>query len=46
MKYICLICAETVMEGMTGADAAKLFHEYAEFTESIKQSGHFVGANR
>jgi hypothetical protein len=46
MKYLCLICAETVMEGRTEADAAKLFREYAEFTESIKRSGHFIGANR
>jgi len=45
-KYLCLICAETVMEGMTETDAAKLFHEYAECTESIKRGGQFIGANR
>jgi hypothetical protein len=46
MKYLCLICAETVIEGMSEADAAKHLQEYAEFTQHIKQSGHFVGANR
>lgn len=46
MKYLCLICAETVMEHMPDADAASHFQEYAEFTESIKKSGHFLAANR
>ncbi|MFN0039490.1 MAG: YciI family protein [Burkholderiales bacterium] len=46
MKYLCMICAETVMEMMPEADAAKHFDEYAEFTRDIKQSGHFLGANR
>lgn len=46
MKYLGLICAETVMEQMPAADAEKHFQEYAEFTESIKKSGHFIGANR
>jgi hypothetical protein len=46
MKYLCLICAEKVMEQMPDADAEKHFDEYAEFTENIKSSGHFIGANR
>jgi hypothetical protein len=46
MKYLCLICAETVMEQMPEADAAEHFQEYAEFTQSIKSSGHFIGGNR
>jgi hypothetical protein len=46
MKYLCLICAETVIEGRSEAEAANLFQEYAEFTNRIKQSGHFIGANR
>jgi len=46
MKYLCLICAETVMEQMPEADAEKHFQEYSEFTEGIKKSGHFMGANR
>jgi hypothetical protein len=46
MKYLCLICAETVLEQMAEAEVKKHLQEYAEFTESIKKSGHFVGANR
>ncbi|SRR5579871_3630815 len=46
MKYLCLICAETMMEGMPEPDREQLFQEYAEFTNSIKASGHFAGANR
>lgn len=46
MKYLCLICAEKVMEQMPDADAERHFAEYAEFTREIKKSGHFIGANR
>jgi hypothetical protein len=46
MKYLCLICAETVMEQMPDADAERHFQEYAEFTVAIRKSGHFRGANR
>jgi hypothetical protein len=46
MKYLCLICAEKVMEHMSEADAEKHFQEYMEFTDSIKKDGHFIGANR
>jgi hypothetical protein len=46
MKFLCLICAEKVMEQMTEADAARHFEEYREFTAAIRKSGHFVGCNR
>ena len=46
MKYLCLICAETVMEQMTEAAAEKHFEEYSEFTEAIRESGHYLGCNR
>lgn len=46
MKYLCLICAETVMEYMSEANAARHYEEYAEFIDDIRRSGHFVGANR
>jgi len=46
VKYLCLICAEKVMEQMPEADAEKHFQEYAEFTQAIRRSGHFVGVNR
>ena len=46
MKFLCLICAETVMEQMPEAEAEKHFRDYAEFTEAIRRSGHLVGCNR
>jgi hypothetical protein len=46
MKFICLICAQTVMEQMPKADADKHYQEYVEFTMDIKRNGHFIGANR
>jgi hypothetical protein len=46
MKYLCLICAETVMEGMSNDAAAKHFDEYAEFTQAIRDSGHYLSCNR
>lgn len=46
MKYLCLICAETVMEHMTEEAAARHYQEYAAFTEEIKRNGHFISANR
>jgi len=46
MKYLCLICAEKVMEQMPKADADAHYEEYAEFTDAIRESGHFVGCNR
>ena len=46
MKYLCIICAEKVTEQMPEQDAAKHFDEYAEFTESIRKSGHYLGCNR
>lgn len=46
MKYLCLICAETVMEQMTESDAEKHFEEYSEFTEALRESGHYLGCNR
>lgn len=46
MKYLCLICAEKVMEQMPRTDADAHFEEYREFTEGIRQSGHYLGCNR
>ncbi len=46
MKYLCLICAETLMEQMTEAAAEKHYEEYREFTAAIRNSGHFIGVNR
>jgi hypothetical protein len=46
MKFLCLICAEKVMEQMPEADAARHYEEYGQFTEAIRRSGHFVSCNR
>jgi len=46
MKFLCLICAEKMMEQMTEADAAKHFDDYREFTAAIRESGHFTAGNR
>jgi hypothetical protein len=46
MKFLCLICAEKVMEQLSEADARKHYQEYVEFTQDIKSNGHFVSANR
>jgi len=46
MKFLCLICAEKMMEHMPEADAERHFEEYREFTEAIRKSGSFIGCNR
>jgi hypothetical protein len=46
MKFLCLICAERVMEQMPEADALTHFEEYREFTEAVRASGHFIDCNR
>ena len=46
MKFLCLICAEKVMEQMPKVDAEKHFEEYSEFTKEIRRSGHFIACNR
>jgi len=44
MKFLCLICAEKVMEQMPEADAEKHFEEYRTFLEDIRRSGHYLDA--
>lgn len=46
MKFLCLICAERVMEQMTDAEAARHYDDYEVFTRAIRASGHFVDAHR
>lgn len=46
MKFLCLICADRVMEQMSESEAAKHFEDYVAFTENIRASGHYVGCNR
>ena len=46
MKFLCLICAEKVMEQMPEADARKHYQDYRDFTDAITRSGHYLGCNR
>jgi hypothetical protein len=46
MKFLCLICAERAMEQMSEGEAEKHSRDYAEFTDAIRASGHYVGCNR
>jgi hypothetical protein len=46
MKYLCLICAERVMEQMSPDEAAAHYDEYREFIEEIRRSGNYVACHR
>ena len=46
MKFLCLICAEKVMEQLPAEVAERHFLDYAAFTEDVRRSGHFLGCNR
>jgi hypothetical protein len=47
MKYLCLIYIdEALRQKMPKAEADKIFGEFVAFTESIRGSGHYLGANR
>jgi hypothetical protein len=46
MKFLCLICAERVMEQMDAAAAERHYRDYSEYIVSIRASGHYVGCDR
>lgn len=46
MKYLCLICAGTLLEATSPEEAEQHFRDYAVFVEDIKDSSYFIGANR
>jgi hypothetical protein len=46
MKYLCLICAEKVMEQMSPSDATQHYADYTRFTAAIRKSGHLLAVNR
>ncbi len=46
MKYLCLICAEKVMEQMPEAEADQHYKEYREFTQDIRRGWYYVDCNR
>ena len=46
MKYLCLIYQdESSWRNLPKAQSEKMYGEYFAFTESIKQSGHYLGSN-
>lgn len=46
MKYLCLICAEQMMEHLEPDDATAHFEEYVRFADDIRRNGHYVSSNR
>lgn len=46
MKFLCLITAEKVMEQMSPDFADRHYEDYRQFTQSLRDSGHFVSVNR
>ena len=46
MKFLCLICAEKVMEQMPVADVEQHYRDYEKFMEETRKSGHYLGCNR
>jgi hypothetical protein len=46
MKFLCIICAEKVMEELSPAAAEQHYEDYREFTAAIRASGNFVSCNR
>lgn len=46
MKYLCLVCAETLLEGMPKPEAESHYAEYERFIEEVRRSGHLLGRNR
>jgi hypothetical protein len=46
MKFLCLICAERVMEQLTPEEAARHYADYREFTRRLQASGQLLGLNR
>ncbi len=46
MRYLCLIYEdEKVWERLPQKEAEAIFGEYWQFTNAIKESGHYVGGN-
>ena len=46
MKFLCLICAEKVMEQMPQGDVEQHYRDYEAFLEETRKSGHYLGCNR
>ncbi len=46
MKFLCLICAERVMEQLTPEEAKQHYDDYGVFTREASANGQLLGANR
>ncbi|HXI19864.1 MAG TPA: YciI family protein [Gemmatimonadales bacterium] len=47
MRYLCLIYAdESLWPKLSKEEAERMMGDYFAFTESIKESGHYIGSNR
>jgi hypothetical protein len=46
MKFLCLICAQTLMERMSKTDADRHYEEYREFTDDVRRGGRLISCNR
>ena len=46
MRFLCLICAEKMMEQMSPEDAERHYADYREFAAGLRRGGHYVGGNR
>jgi hypothetical protein len=46
MRFLCLICAEKVMEWMEPDEAARHYDEYRVFTDELRARGQLVDTNR
>lgn len=46
MKYLCLICADRMMEDMTPAESEQHYADYTDFTESLRRNGQLIACNR
>ena len=46
MKYLCLICADRLMEDMSPAEANQHYQDYAQLTENLRRNGQLISSNR
>ena len=46
MRYLCLICADRLMEDMSKPEADQHYDDYAAFTEDLRRKGQFIECNR
>jgi hypothetical protein len=46
MKFLCLICAERVMEHLAPDEAAQHYEDYRKFTTALRAEGKLVSLNR